>query len=376
MSVPALLAACEADLPWLLDIIQSFVRLESPSTDKTAVDRCGSDVARCLTDLGAVVTRIPNEHGGDHVRGEFGQRAEQLLVLGHLDTVWQVGQLERMPLRLHEGRLYGPGVYDMKAGIGLAMLAIRALARLGLAPRRRVVLLFTSDEETGSVTGRPVVEAEADRSAAVLVVEPPLPGGGLKTSRKGVGAFRITARGVAAHAGIEPGKGASAVREIAHQILNLDELQDPGAGLTLNAGVVAGGTRANVVAEHACLEVDVRVSTMADAQRIAERLMQLRSHVPGVSLAVTGGINRPPMERTPAVADLYARARAVAAEMGRDLPEGGTGGASDGNFTAARGVPTLDGLGAIGEGAHALDEHIITDALPWRAALLAGLMLR
>ena len=376
MNVPALLAACDADLPWLLDVVGSLVRQESPSTDKTAVDRCGAEVAGRLTDLGAAATRIASEHAGDHVRAEFGEGAGQLLVLGHLDTVWPVGQLERMPLRVEDGRLYGPGVYDMKAGIGLAMLAIRTLVRLNLAPSRRVVLLFTSDEETGSVTGRPLVEAEADRSAEVLVVEPPLPGGGVKTSRKGVGAFRIEARGVAAHAGIEPGKGASAIREIAHQIVDLDGLQDPSAGLSLNAGVIAGGTRANVVAEHAHVDVDVRVSTMADARRISERLAQLRPHVPGVSLVVTGGINRPPLERTAAVGELYARARAVAADMGRDLQEGGTGGASDGNFTAARGVPTLDGLGAIGDGAHALNEHILVDALPWRAALLAGLMLR
>jgi glutamate carboxypeptidase len=370
-----MLAACEADLPWLLDVIESLVRHESPSTDKAAVDRCGAAAARLLVDLGSVVTRVGQERAGDHIRAEFGAGPEQFLVLGHLDTVWPVGQLERMPLRVDKGRLYGPGVYDMKAGIGLVMLAMRALGRLGLAPPRRIVVLLTSDEETGSAAGRPVVEAEADRSAAVLVVEPPLPGGGLKTSRKGVGMFRIEARGVAAHAGIDPARGASAIREIAHQILHLDDLQDPAAGLTLNAGVVAGGTRANVVAEHAHVEVDVRVSTMADARRISEGMAQLRPHVPGVSIAVTGGINRPPMERTTAVSVLYARARALAADMGRDVEEGGTGGASDGNFTAARGVPTLDGLGAIGDGAHALDEHIVVDALAWRAALLAGLML-
>ena len=376
MSVPALLAACEADLPWMLDVIQTLVRQESPSTDKSAVDRCGAEVAGCLRDLGVAVTTVPGQHAGDHIRAEFGSGAEQVLVLGHLDTVWPVGQLARMPVRLDGGRLHGPGVYDMKAGIGLALLALRALTRLALRPRHRIVLLFTSDEEIGSATGRPLVEAEADRSAAVFVVEPPLPGGGLKTSRKGVGAFTIEAHGVAAHAGIEPERGASAIREIAHQIIALDALQEPAAGLSLNAGVVEGGSRSNVVPEHARVELDVRVSTRADARRIEMALAGLRPQVPGVSLTVTGGIHRPPFERTADVVALYARAREVAAEIGRELSEGGTGGASDGNFTAARGVPTLDGLGAIGDGAHALGEHILVDAVPWRAALLAGLMLR
>jgi glutamate carboxypeptidase len=376
VSLPAILKACEADLPWLLTVIESLVRLESPSTDKAAVDRCATALALRLKELGGAVSLIPNELAGDYVRAEFGSGPRQLLVLGHMDTVWPVGQLERMPFRIDGDRLHGPGVYDMKAGIALAMLAIRVLFRLSIPLRHRVVFLLTSDEEVGSGTSRSLIEAEADRCAAVLVVEPPLPGGAVKTARKGVGRFSIEAYGVAAHAGIEPERGANAILEIAHQIVALSGLQDPQRGVSVSVGVVSGGTRVNVVPEYGRAELDIRVGTMADADRMQEVLSTLRPRVPGVTLRVRGGIERPPLERTEAVAELYERARAVAAEMGRDLAEGSTGGASDGNFTAARGVPTLDGLGAIGGGAHALDEHVIVEALPWRAALIAGLIAR
>jgi glutamate carboxypeptidase len=376
MSLASIETACQEDLPWLMELIDSLVRLESPTTDKIAVNRCGAELARRLADLGAVVTVIPNEAAGDHLRAEFGTGARQLLVLGHIDTVWPVGQLERMPLRIGDGRLHGPGVYDMKAGIALAMLALRVLVRLTIPLRHRVVLLFTADEETGSATSRRIIEEEADRSAAVLVMEPPLSDGGLKTARKGVGRFWIEAIGVAAHAGIDPDRGASAILELAHQILALEQLRDPNRGVTLSVGLISGGTRVNVVPDYARAELDVRVGTMAAVAGVQETLAALRPHVSGVTLRMGGGIERPPLERTSAVAELYLLARGVAAEIGRDLPEGSTGGASDGNFTAARGVPTLDGLGAIGGGAHALDEHVVVEALPWRASLIAGLIAR
>jgi glutamate carboxypeptidase len=375
-SLPSILAACRDETPWLMELIESLVRLESPTTDKSAVDRCGAELARRLNDLGGSITVVRNDSAGDHLHAEFGEGRHQVLVLGHMDTVWPIGQLERMPLRVEGGRLHGPGVYDMKAGIALALLALRVLFALAIPLRNRVVFLLTADEETGSATSRRLIEEQADRSAAVLVVEPPLPDGGVKTGRKGVGRFSIEALGVAAHAGIEPDRGASAILEVAHQIVALERLRDPDAGVSINVGVVSGGTRANVVPEYARAEVDVRVSTMASAQGIEETLATLRRHVPGVTLRIRGAIERPPLERTPAVAELYALARGIAAEMGRELTEGSTGGASDGNFTAARGVPTLDGLGAVGGGAHAHDEHIIIDALPWRAALIAGLIAR
>ena len=298
------------------------------------------------------------------------------MLLGHFDTVWDVGQLREMPLREEEGRLHGPGIYDMKAGIALGALAIRALQALDRMPPAPVVMFFTTDEETGSATSRALVEAEARRSAAVLVLEPSLPGGALKTARKGCGGYELVVRGVAAHAGIDPRKGASAIRELARQIVRLEALQDLDRGVSLNVGVVAGGTRPNVVPDLATAAIDVRVPAMADAARVDAAMRALTPELPGVSVEVRGGIDRPPLERTPAVIRLYEQARIVAAELGRALGEGSTGGGSDGNFTAALGVPTLDGLGAVGDGAHARHEHVVLADLAWRAALLAGLVHR
>jgi glutamate carboxypeptidase len=280
-----------------------------------------------------------------------------------------------MPIHEVGGRLHGPGVFDMKAGIALGMLAVRALQASG-GPPVRIAMLLTTDEETGSATSRPLLEAEARRSAAVLVLEPSLPGGALKTARKGCGGYELVVRGVAAHAGIDPRAGASAVRELARQILRLEALQDLERGISLNVGVVSGGTRPNVVPDLATASIDVRVPEMADAARLDAAIRALRPELPGTRLEIRGGVERPPLERTPAVMALYEHARAVAAELGRALGEGSTGGGSDGNFTAALGVPTLDGLGAVGDGAHALHEHVVVADLPWRAALVAGLIQR
>jgi glutamate carboxypeptidase len=381
-----LLTFCEAEQPWLLETIRALVLRESPTTDKAAVDACGRELQSRLEALGARVTRLPQSTAGDHLRAEFGAGDTQVLLLGHFDTVWDVGQLATMPLCEENGRLHGPGVFDMKAGIALGMLAIRAFRELrslrasrdprSPAPGPRIVMLLTTDEETGSETSRAAVEAEARRSAAVLVLEPSLPGGALKTSRRGCGDFELLVRGVSAHAGIDPGKGVSAVRELARQILRLETLQEPARGVTLNVGMISGGTRPNVVPDEARAVIDVRVPTMADAARLSEALAQLTPEIPGASLELRGAIDRPPLERTAAVVRLYHTAREVAAELGRELGEGSTGGGSDGNFTAALGVPTLDGLGAVGDGAHARHEHVVVADLPWRAALLAGLVSR
>jgi glutamate carboxypeptidase len=377
-----LLTFCEAELPWLLDTIRALATHESPTHDKAAVDACGRELQRRLEAIGATVTRLPQEAAGDHLRAEFpsphGPAEKQILMLGHFDTVWDVGQLQTMPVREVEGRLHGPGVFDMKAGIALGMLAARALSTLDArsAAAFRLVMLWTTDEETGSDTSRAVLEAEARRSAAVLVLEPSLPGGALKTGRKGCGDFELVVRGVSAHAGIDPSKGASAIRELARQILRIEQLQDPARGVTLNVGVVRGGTRANVVPEEARAWIDARVPSMADAERVRAALAGLRPELPGTTLEVHGGIDRPPLERTAEVVRLYHTARDVAAELGRDLGEGTTGGGSDGNFTAALAIPTLDGLGAVGDGAHAPHEHVVVGDLPWRAALLGGLVKR
>ncbi|MDE3156753.1 MAG: M20 family metallopeptidase [Acidobacteriota bacterium] len=374
------LAFCQSQRPWLLDTIEALVRLESPTPDKTAVDRCGAELARRLEAIGGRVTRLPRDRAGDHLRVEFAPAAasaagKPVLLLGHFDTVWPIGQLERMPLRTEDGRLHGPGVFDMKAGVALGMLAVRALRERG-GLTRGVTMLWTADEETGSATSREAIEDEARRSAAVLVLEPSLPGGVVKTARKGCGQFELTVHGISAHAGVDPGKGASAIHELAAQIGAIAALQDLDRGISVNVGLVDGGSRPNVVAERAHAVIDARVPRREDEARLVSALAALRPTRPGIRLEVTGGFSRPPLERTPAVARLYEQARAVAVELGADLQEGATGGGSDGNFTAALGVPTLDGLGAVGDGAHALHEHVVIDALPGRAALLAGLIAR
>jgi len=300
----------------------------------------------------------------------------QVLLLGHIDTVWPVGTLAERPFRVEGARAYGPGAYDMKAGLVVALWALRALAACGRRPRRPVTLLVNTDEEVGSNSSEAVIEAEARRSAAVLVLEPALPDGSVKTWRKGVGRLRVEVRGRAAHAGADPEKGVSAIGELAHQILRLHDLTDLETGTTVNVGVIGGGTRPNVVAERAWAEIDVRIMTREDAARVEKAVRGLEPVLPGARLEVTGGVERLPMERNEGALTLYAKAREVAGRLGFDLGETGTGGASDGNITSALGVPTLDGLGAAGDGAHAEREHVDLATLPLRAALLAGLIER
>jgi glutamate carboxypeptidase len=383
--VKSLLDYCLANHEWLLELIETLVAIESPSDDRAAVNRCGAELASRLDAIGGKITRIESPthlrqgyggQAGDHLRAAFGSGSRQILLLGHFDTVWPIGQLESMPLKREGGRLYGPGVFDMKAGIGLATLATRALLDRGQLADCQVVMLWTTDEEIGSTTSRGLIETEAARSDAVLVFEPSLPGGALKTSRKGVGTFEMITRGVSAHAGLDPGKGVSAIRELARQIIAIDGLQDPASGVTLTAGIVSGGTRSNVVPAEARATIDARAVTRADAQRIEHAMQALEPHLAGARVEVTGGFDRPPLERTAAVVRLFEQAKAVAAEIGIDLAEGSAGGGSDGNFTAALGVPTLDGIGAIGDGAHALHEHVEIDALIPRAATIAGLLQR
>jgi glutamate carboxypeptidase len=358
----------------MLDTIEALVRLESPSTDKAAVDLCGAELASRLEAMGGRVTRLPRPNRGDHLLAEFGCGSSQLLLLGHFDTVWPCGQLERMPLRRTEGRLYGPGIFDMKAGIAVGMLATRAVLEADERPPRRIVMLWTTDEEVGSGTSRLVIEDEARRSEAVLVLEPSLPGGALKTSRKGCGGYEVVVRGRAAHAGIEPEKGVSAVQELAHQILRINGIQDLVGGLFVNVVQVAGGLRSNVIPDEARAVVDVRVADATQAAAVRAAFESLKPIDSRTTIEWRGGIDRPPLERTGSVVRLYQKARDIARELGFDLAEGATGGGSDGNFTAALGVPTLDGLGAVGEGAHALHEHVEVDSLPARASLVAGLL--
>lgn len=359
-------------------LLGQFVRAESPSFDKHAVDRFGRIVAAEWNRRGARVTFLPQKRRGDHIRavlGPVGKRASgKILVLGHLDTVYATGTIAQMPFRVSRGRAQGPGVFDMKAGLVIALFAVDALAATGFVPKKRIVFLWTTDEEIGSETSRAAIEREARRSDAVLVLEPAQgPQGKVKTSRKGVGEFEISATGRAAHAGLNPGDGINAIEEIALQIARIRKWNQPRRGITVNAGVIEGGTRSNVVPEHARVLIDVRAAQPKEIHALERKFRALRPIVEGSKLHVAGGFNRPPMERKMS-ASLFTKARALSKEMGITLGEAFVGGASDGNFTAALGVPTLDGLGAIGEGAHSPRENVVLNSLPARAALLAGLL--
>ena len=371
--ISGFLESAERRRSWLLETVEALVRAESPSTDKAAVDRCGALIASQLEALGGRPESLVQITVGNHIRARFGNSHEPpVLLLGHFDTVWSVGQLSRMPFREEEGRLYGPGIFDMKAGIAVAMLAVRLIA--GSGSDLPIVMLWTTDEEIGSGTSRQLIEDEARRSRAVLVLEPSLPGGAVKTSRKGCGDFTLTVHGVAAHAGIDAVRGANAIHELAYQIECIQRLQDIERGVTVNVNMVEGGSRTNVIADQAHAAIDVRVPSADDARRIESALAGLAPRNPRTRLELSGGVGRPPLERAPHVLAVYAVARRVSEELGHALAEGATGGGSDGNFTAALGVPTLDGLGPQGDGAHALHEHVLVRDLTWRAAFLAGLL--
>jgi glutamate carboxypeptidase len=355
----------------------SLVEHETPSRDKPALDGLADHLAERLDDLGGLVEVIANRAGGNHVLGRFpGQPQNRpALVLGHFDTVWPAGTLVKMPIREETGRLFGPGIFDMKASLAMLIAVLEVLRARTLRPGCPVTVLLTSDEEIGSPTSRSMIEELAHESKHVLVLEPPLADGSLKTERKGVGSFTIEIEGKAAHAGVAPEDGANAVLELAHQIVRIQGFNDLGAGTTVNVGVVHGGTTSNVVPAWALAQVDVRAKTLDAAAAVEQSLLALRPVTPGTRVKVEGSFSRPPMERTSAIAGLFTRALEIARGLGIELTEGATGGGSDGNFTAALGVPTLDGLGVIGGGAHADLEHIVIDSLPERAALLAALLL-
>jgi glutamate carboxypeptidase len=366
--------------PEMVRLLSELVRLESPSRDKEALDTLGSLLAARLREHGASVEIVANPQGGDHVLARFAATAQlrPALVVGHFDTVWPRGTIARLPFHVDDdGRAFGPGVLDMKAGLVVLLAVMDVLRQRAGGFPRPIWVLLTSDEELGSPTSRGLVENIARRASYVLVLEPALADGGLKTSRKGVGRYRLEVEGKAAHSGVAPEDGRSAIIELAHQVLRINDLQVAAAGTTINVGVISGGTTANVVPARASAEIDARVASKAEAARVDTALHALSPVTPDVRLAVTGAFTRPPMERTAAAAGLFEQARRLAAlpELGLALTEGSTGGASDGNFTAALGVPTLDGLGARGGGAHADDEHIILASLPERAALLYSLLL-
>ena len=375
--IRALLAGARRKQSALLQFARALVKTESPSDNKLAVDRCGALVLDHVKALGGRVRLHRQRAHGNIIEAHFGPRArvtspKPILVLGHLDTVWPLGTVKSMPCRIAEGRLWGPGTLDMKVGVAMAFTAIEMLAEAG-ALDREVILLLNSDEEIGSQVSRPITERLAASCSAVYVLEP-AQGLAYKTARKGTGNWRIEIKGVAAHAGVDFEKGASALRELARVIETVSSWTDLKSGLTVTVGVAGGGSKTNVMPAEAWAEVDVRVARKSDGPRLARKFATLRPADPRCSLNVTGGINRPPMERTRGTVALFRRARSLAAELGFDLEEAATGGASDGNFTSALGIATLDGMGAVGEGAHARHESILLEHLAPRTALLAALL--
>lgn len=372
----------DANRQAMLDRIRDLTLEETPTHDKSRLDAFARRLAARLAELGGAVDLIATEERGDHVRARFPSDAtarddaKPALVLCHMDTVWPVGSLETHPFRIEDGKAYGPGIFDMQTSIVLVEFALAAIRDLALTLPRPLTVLLTSDEEVGSQTSRALIEKEALAAEHVLVMEPPIPPDGLlKTTRKGVGRFSLTVTGRPAHAGAEPEKGISAIQELARQILVLHSLSDPTTGASVNVGVISGGTASNVVAAQACAEIDTRAWTQEDADRIQQAIYGLKPVTPGAQLRIEGGWNRPPLERK-ATAAIFARAQEIGAKLGLALAEGGTGGGSDGNFTGALGIPTLDGLGVPGNGAHADHEHILVDQLPGRAALLTALLTR
>ncbi len=359
-------------------LLGRMVGIESGSDDPAGLDAMAGLLQDLFGDLGALERHQVGPRGASHLLLTVAGTDTGLppvAVLGHYDTVWPAGTLDRLPVRVEDGRLSGPGSFDMKGGLVQLYYALTELRAAGQRPRRPVRVLFSCDEEVRSRTSRPLIAELAKTAAVALVLESPLPGGALKTARKGAAIYRVEIEGRAAHAGIEPGAGASAVLELAHQVQVLHGLNATDRGTTVNVGVVAGGTRPNVVAARAHAEIDVRVTTMTEADRVDRAITGLRPAVDGTSVTVLPDLSRPPMEPTPASHELFARARDIAAAIGvGELGEGATGGASDANLVAALGVPTLDGLGPEGAGAHADHEHVLVESMPRRAALIAGLL--
>jgi len=358
----------------MIQTLEQLVMLESPSGEPQAVNRVADYMAEAFQRLGAEVERMPQAGFGDHLRVGWGRGDDQVLLLGHMDTVWPLGETQRRPFQSEGSRATGPGTFDMKGGLVIGLNAVAALQELGLTPRHRLVFLLNSDEEVGSPSSRPFIEAEARRSKVALVLEPSRQGA-LVTWRKGVGRFALEIQGKASHSGAAHERGVSAVQELAHQILRLEAMTDYGQGTTVNVGVARGGSAVNVRPACATASIDLRVTQADQAGRAARAILDLQPVNPQTTVTVSGGINRPPWEVEPQGEALFERARAVGERLGLELWPAGSGGGSDGNFTAALGVPTLDGLGVLGDDAHALSEWVDLASLPLRTALLAELLI-
>ena len=359
-----------------MKILRRLVDLESNSLDKPGVDALAAYVARMFESMGAAVQVLPHATRGNalEVLWRTGGSKAPVLILGHLDTVWPKDTVRSRPFRIEGGKAYGPGIFDMKSGILLSIMLCQAQAGKLLDPGRDIRFFFSADEEIGTQAGLPHLKRIAQGCRAVLCLEPPLPGGKAKTFRKGVGSLRLRVHGIPAHAGVDPEKGANALFELSKLVTEIHKMTDYSRGLTASVCTFRAGTAVNVIPAEAEAEVDLRCSSVTDGLWLEERIRSLQPSDPRCTLSIEGELNRPPLERTAAVVELYQRARAVAANLGMDLGEGPTGGGSDGSFTAAMGIPTLDGLGVAGDGAHAIHEHIEIDDIPRRGALLCGLV--
>lgn len=361
-------------LPIILEEIKQLVEMETPTHNKLAVDRLGEVIHEKFAALGCHVDVISQTEYGNQIQVEYGTGEEQILILGHFDTVKEIGTLDKEPWRIEDGKAYGPGTYDMKSGIVFSYFALQAIKEHAINLNKRLVFFWNSDEEVGSRSSQKHIEAEAKKSAVVLVVEPSFADGYIKTSRKGGGDFVLRAQGRAAHAGNDHANGINAIEELAHHILEIQSWTDYEAGTTLSVGTIKGGSVSNVVPEYAEAVIDVRASQISEAERITKQMQELKPFHPGASITVTGGFEKMPMERTAAVEKLFAHAAEQAKLEGFELKEIGVGGTSDGNLAASAGATVLDGLGPVGDGAHAVNEHIVIDAIPQRIALLLRLL--
>ena len=362
------------DLPAIVSLIQELVTIESPSTEKAAVDRLGRRVIRECQELGGEIQVFPQPQVGDHIRCRWGNGPDGILLLSHIDTVFDLGALDKSPFRQVDQKLWGPGVLDMKSSLAMLFSVLRAFSQKGIRPARPVTALFTTDEETGSLTSRELIEAEARQAAVVFTLEPGLANGALKTARKGTGDIELHVKGIASHAGVDHEKGRNAIEELAHHVLAAQQLTAYDRGTTVNVGVINGGTRPNVVPEEAHALIDFRVTRMDEADRLEQWVNHLAPIIAGASLSATFALNRPPMPRDATMVRTFEKAQMIGRELGLHLAEGSTGGGSDANFVAPLGIPVLDGLGAVGDGAHSDREYVLVDSLPERAALLAALL--
>ncbi len=358
----------------LIANLKEHVEAESPSTDKAAVDHYGATIVRQLRALNAQVKIDPQTKAGDHIIGRWGEGTHGFLIMCHIDTVHNIGAIKTNPVREADGKFYGPGTQDMKASVVQTLATLQALIENNKMPSRPITALFTTDEEIGSDTSRTLIETLAKESSLVLCMEPAIPDGSLKTWRKGTGNFDVLIRGRSTHAGADHEGGINAIEEAANQILALQRLTNYKTGTTVNVGVIKGGTRPNVVPDECSIEVDIRVLTPSEADSTYTAITSLKPFNPKTTVTVSGGLNRPPMPRTAIIGEAFTQAQQIASSLGLNLTEGGTGGASDANFVAPLGIPVLDGLGPIGNGAHSEREHIVIKSFPERTALLTAIL--